>query len=988
MVRTGQRSVEIHVGGRCSLRCAPCDCRARPSDPQTIERSLKGGGGRALLRGGGDPAALRGVVEQARREGFSEVVVRTNAIAFERAEAAGALREMGVDGVLVPIFAHNPQIHDRITGQPSSLTRALVGMRSLAAAGLSIEIEVPLLPARVQDPKAIVELIHRAVPSLKAVRFFLPTGSIALPLAPPRWGEAGLAAAVARCRELKVTAHLRGQDAIPLCALKDQPELHDAYKFNPRGKRVSVSGCSFPAACHGCVARRQCPGVATSYLEAHGDADIVPYKKRPKEMYAQRNNAARKWTDEQRKAASKATMLVLRPTVNCNQDCTFCSANETTGNVWSDPSEMYRQIARAARRGVDWLSFSGGEPTLSKELPSFIHAAKRCGIKYIEIVTNGVLIDSEKRVNELVNAGLTQAFVSLHAHQESISQMSTQKVGDFPRTVKAVKLLVDRGIGVTLNHVITERNYRYLPKYIEFVHREFGGGTMISFAFVTPQYKVLEDLSQVPRISDVIPFLRRALHRALELGQPFTVGSRQGIPPCFLKEFQGWSDLMKHAHEAKSEDAPQKIRSPKCDECRYTNYCVGLWRPYAERFGMDEIEPVRGTEFADHDVELIRRMLPLGAWSFQRSFDQVPSILRDRAAEAAWPPPPEADPTAVEPERLRLHLPVMQFKRSRPLRVAMFGSGPRARKLAAATARVRGLSIDAVASPHAPDGDLRDFGSCPAYREAADVIQEIRPEAIIIAAATRAHFDLAMLAVENKIPALLEKPLTQTREQADELLRAVQREQVMIMPAHNILFSDGLDRLWDAGPASRVTYSRRCSATSPEAPRMWSKITMYESLYHVIALVVHAAGGGFTRATQAAYRGDTRPERVQLTLASDTAQAEILLDYAVPMDDLSLTLGATDSRPAMTWRRAGRDTVVVTGTREEPVPPTASDLERMLVRFHDAALGEVAPGVTVAEAVEVMSTARVAIEALAQAGAPFDRPQGPKHVASKSLARF
>ena len=83
---------------------------------------------------------------------------------------------------------------------------------------------------------------------------------------------------------------------------------------------------------------------------------------------------------------------------------------------------------------------------------------------------------------------------------------------------------------------------------------------MISFAFVTPQYKALEHLAQVPRLADVAPQLQAACWRALALGQPFVIGSRQGVPPCLLGPFAAWSDLLQLAHEARSEDAPQKLK--------------------------------------------------------------------------------------------------------------------------------------------------------------------------------------------------------------------------------------------------------------------------------------------------------------------------------------------------------------------------------------------------------------------------------------------
>src|SRR5207249_7415273 len=114
------------------------------------------------------------------------------------------------------------------------------------------------------------------------------------------------------------------------------------------------------------------------------------------------------------------------------------------------------------------------------------------------------------------------------------------------------------GVRTAFNHVITARNYPYLIRFVEFVHREFEGQVSISFAFVTPQFKALDNIEVMPRLSLVMPHLKLAMYRALELGQPFSVGSRQGIPPCLLDEFRAWSDALKLSNSAVSEDSPQK----------------------------------------------------------------------------------------------------------------------------------------------------------------------------------------------------------------------------------------------------------------------------------------------------------------------------------------------------------------------------------------------------------------------------------------------
>src|SRR5262249_43427290 len=155
------RSYELHLGGQCELSCSVCDCR----DPATtaVERRLDGGGARVVLRGA--PAhnpRFAEVIRAARERGIAEVVVRTNALATMQPDAARAFAALGADAVLVPLFSAVSAVHDRIAGRPSALAHALVGMRSLADAGLAIDVEIPLLSPKIQDLSAVIALAHRA----------------------------------------------------------------------------------------------------------------------------------------------------------------------------------------------------------------------------------------------------------------------------------------------------------------------------------------------------------------------------------------------------------------------------------------------------------------------------------------------------------------------------------------------------------------------------------------------------------------------------------------------------------------------------------------------------------------------------------------------------------------------------------------------------------------------------------------------------------
>jgi MoaA/NifB/PqqE/SkfB family radical SAM enzyme/predicted dehydrogenase len=973
-------SVDIFLQGDCGLRCPVCDCGAASrQSPDAFERALQNRPDQIVLRGGAERArAFASTVRQANEAGI-EVVLRTNAIAFRDAERAQKLAALGVRAVRVPAFSANQRVHDRITGSEGSLVASLVGLRALVAAGLHAELEIPLLPERLQDLGALLDLFVRAAPALRRVRVYLPTGDLPPALAPPPWDVATdrLVALLERCKDAGIHVQIDGEDAIPLCALAQHETLWPAFHFNPKREARVVDGATFLEPCARCATQPQCTGVVRAYAQAHRGAGLRPFRSKPKALYEQRTTPKPRWTEERKQAASERDRLVLRPTVNCNQDCPFCSANETSASVWADHGTMLRKIARAGRAGVKWLSFSGGEPTLSKYLTGYIRTARRVGIEEVELVTNGTLLN-EQKVKELAEAGLNYAFVSLHAHTEEISQAQTRKVGDWARTVRAVEMLVDAKVKVQVNHVINSRNFRYLRRYIEFLHGRFGGKVPVSFAFITPQYQALEQFDLVPRLSDVMPYLRDAMHRAVELGQPFIVGSRQGIPPCFLREFQAWSDFWVVTNEAAAEDSYQKARGEVCGSCRYTNFCTGLWRPYIDHYGFGELVPVRGEPFT-------REQLAWGHPDPFRVFDfeQVHPGLRDHDAEREYAESARIaipDVVAADPE--------IVSGRSRPLRVQLAGTGNRGRIIARDLFQAGGMTIDAVSSPHAPDGDLLDFGNPPAYRDSVEAMDELRPEALIVATNTATHLDHIRAARERGIPCLVEKPLTTGTAEADELRGLLATEGALVMPAHQVLYATGIDAIafdYARDRDVQVRYVHKVQRGSSDALRTWHPESAYQGLYHALVIVGRATGGGLAEVTDARAWGEVAPERIELTLRYPRGNAHLNLDYTANEAQLRVGVERSDGSEVVWWRR-GREVTVTRDGKAETPESRGGEIQLMLAAFRDAAIGRDTDRLpTVEEALEIQANARAAVDALARVEPRFEGKKAVRHVSSREF---
>jgi predicted dehydrogenase len=85
------------------------------------------------------------------------------------------------------------------------------------------------------------------------------------------------------------------------------------------------------------------------------------------------------------------------------------------------------------------------------------------------------------------------------------------------------------------------------------------------------------------------------------------------------------------------------------------------------------------------------------------------------------------------------------------------------------------------------------------------------------------------------------------------------------------------------------------------------------------------------------------------------------------------------------WRRQGREITISNAAGRRAVESQGSDVERMLANFRDVVLGKALPGATLEDALDVMRTARRVVEALAAAGAPFDRPNAPRHTLSREM---
>ena len=156
-------------------------------------------------------------------------------------------------------------------------------------------------------------------------------------------------------------------------------------------------------------------------------------------------------------------------TYRCNLACSFCyagcgtpeAAPKSGGGREMDTAEAIRVLEILAEDArVPSISFTGGEATLRPDLPLLIARARELGMR-VNLITNGVRCRSRDYVEELREAGLASAQVSVEGPEAETHDRLTQRPGSFDRTIAGLRNLVEAGLTAhthtTINRVNADR---------------------------------------------------------------------------------------------------------------------------------------------------------------------------------------------------------------------------------------------------------------------------------------------------------------------------------------------------------------------------------------------------------------------------------------------------------------------------------------------------------------------------------------------------
>lgn len=592
-------SQRVVTNETCNQNCWFCNARRPAERPDFIARAAvrarveaaRAGEPREIVLTGGEPTMRSDLADLVQRAaaGGRRVVLETNAALIDAARAR-ALAAAGLHTARVQLVAWG-EAADAITRVPGSFAGAVRGIRALAAAGVVVEVTAPIVHRNHALLAALPGGIAAAALPVAALVLVIPTDAPDRDECAPLAAVGRTVAAVAdAARRFGLALRLDRATYVPPCVFETPERVTHLFALN-RG-HATREGFVRVAACDECLVNDRCPGLPVA--AAATPPPLRPIldhrvRRRLTVMSTVEEQVARELISRQivRGSYGQVPEHTVRVNFHCNQACDFCFVST---HLPPAGDAAVRAAIEAAGREQGVLVLSGGEPTLNPRLLDYVRLAKQAGVRGIELQTNATRLGDAALARALVDAGVEQATVSLHASTAAVSDAITGAPGTFEQTLRGLDVLAQLPVRVQLNFVFCQANRHDFPDVIALMAARWprAGITPIfvgSHTDVVPRTSLL-----IPTFGDILPALAAGLARARAAG--IAVGGLDtmcGLPLCLVPA----SERAAYSTVALPPDAGdgEFVKGESCAGCAEGHRCYGVRRGYAELYGTGELRP-------------------------------------------------------------------------------------------------------------------------------------------------------------------------------------------------------------------------------------------------------------------------------------------------------------------------------------------------------------------------------------------------------------
>lgn len=298
--------------------------------------------------------------------------------------------------------------------------------------------------------------------------------------------------------------------------------------------------------------------------------------------------------------------FVLTVGYECSNNCVFCVRGNNMPKDFVDFSVLSAALEKY-REKFEHLVLTGGEPSLRSDFLAIVEVAYRLGYK-IALQTNARAF-ADKQLCRRISPYHLCIYAHLESYRPDIHDAITRRPGSFSESVKGLMNLRACGLAVTVKIMLTKINYKDMLLTAKFIGKLNVDG--LSFVFLTPVgYSDIYFNHMMPRYAHVLPLLKETVRWARH-HSPMKI-TIEGLPNCalnsrlrsLLKENRRSKEEREgiyavYPHEIKNvgrsslrERLGIKIKPSSCASCVLYHRCEGIYKRYAQAYGMDEFSPI------------------------------------------------------------------------------------------------------------------------------------------------------------------------------------------------------------------------------------------------------------------------------------------------------------------------------------------------------------------------------------------------------------
>lgn len=152
---------------------------------------------------------------------------------------------------------------------------------------------------------------------------------------------------------------------------------------------------------------------------------------------------------------SQTVLGLIDVTNRCNLSCPICFANAAaSGTLYEPTQDEIRDMLKNLRKNrpvpTPAIQFSGGEPTVRKDIVELIKIAKEEGFTHTQIATNGLaLANNENLAKELKEAGLNTVYLQFDGVTAE-PYIKTRAADIFSKKIEAIENCRKANLGIVL----------------------------------------------------------------------------------------------------------------------------------------------------------------------------------------------------------------------------------------------------------------------------------------------------------------------------------------------------------------------------------------------------------------------------------------------------------------------------------------------------------------------------------------------------------